>query len=286
MLRYRSRFVGLIETLLAHSDILVNDFYVPAPCKKADVEGVEAKLGRPLDPSIVEFYTEMNGLELRWFHKNRDASHLGRIRRNFEWRSLREQGRRAEADAILRKPAPASFDPTEFPKLRDQHYEESSKFAQWRKRTGTKVNQLTFTGMGGAMASGTINIRPIQEVFLAKNKFWARTVKTFLKGGVGEMKADVCGRNVDYKTLFTTVLKPFDLVHEATQVVLAYSEAKGAHHARLLGDYFADATAPSMEIGFDAYLDALIGAYGFRSFERDLFQGRTPSPISLDALPS
>ncbi|MDC0716428.1 SMI1/KNR4 family protein [Nannocystis bainbridge] len=79
----RARFHALIDELAAHPDITTDKQTLGAPTSGAELDGAEAELGRRLPAALRAFYAELDGVEIRWSHRQerwRDFGARGAIR--------------------------------------------------------------------------------------------------------------------------------------------------------------------------------------------------------------
>ena len=60
------RFEQMLATLEAHPEVRVVVARVAPPASEADIEAVHAHLGATLDPAILNFYRQCDGLALMW----------------------------------------------------------------------------------------------------------------------------------------------------------------------------------------------------------------------------
>ena len=63
---YLPRFQQMMKELEAHPEIRIMKSYVAPPVSEADVAAVHAQLGAELDPAILNFYRQCDGLSLMW----------------------------------------------------------------------------------------------------------------------------------------------------------------------------------------------------------------------------
>lgn len=60
------RYREMLAQLEAHADVRILESHVAPPVSEADIEAVHAKLGAQLDPAILNFYRQCDGLTLMW----------------------------------------------------------------------------------------------------------------------------------------------------------------------------------------------------------------------------
>lgn len=72
---YIEAFNSLARELARHSKIELLGYHTFAPLTEREIEALEAKYNCQLDEAIRRFYTQTNGLQLRWMFKNNPAYH-------------------------------------------------------------------------------------------------------------------------------------------------------------------------------------------------------------------
>jgi len=72
---YIESFNNLAKELARHSKIELLGYHTFAPLTKQELEALEAKYNCQLDDTIRHFYTQTNGLQLRWMFKDNPAYH-------------------------------------------------------------------------------------------------------------------------------------------------------------------------------------------------------------------
>lgn len=72
---YIEAFNNLAKELARHSKIELLGYHTFAPLKEQALEALETKYNCQLDETIRRFYTQTNGLQLRWMFKNNPAYH-------------------------------------------------------------------------------------------------------------------------------------------------------------------------------------------------------------------
>ncbi len=74
---YLERFQNMMKVLQDHPEVRIMKSYVAPPVSEADIEAVHAHLGAELDPAILNFYRQCDGLSLMWVttdNPNADSS--------------------------------------------------------------------------------------------------------------------------------------------------------------------------------------------------------------------
>ena len=72
---YIEAFNNLARELARHSKIELLGYHTFAPLKEQELEALETKYNCQLDENIRRFYTQTNGLQLRWMFKDNPAYH-------------------------------------------------------------------------------------------------------------------------------------------------------------------------------------------------------------------
>ena len=59
----------MVEALEAHPKIKVLNWWMGEPVSEAEIKETETELGTSLDPSLLAFFRECNGFQIRWIHE-------------------------------------------------------------------------------------------------------------------------------------------------------------------------------------------------------------------------
>lgn len=83
-----NRFLDMVENLKNNPEIVVTNFSIFDPITDLDIDRVEGIAGSKLDPTIKDFFTLSNGLQLKWIHKKNpqyDANSHQPTDSGFDW---------------------------------------------------------------------------------------------------------------------------------------------------------------------------------------------------------
>lgn len=69
MKNYLNEFNAMVEEIKNHQELVLLNTHVCPPVTQAEIDEVQEELGFQLEPSILDFYKQANGLSLRWIHK-------------------------------------------------------------------------------------------------------------------------------------------------------------------------------------------------------------------------
>jgi hypothetical protein len=73
MKNYLDRFKDMVAELRAHPDVVVTHFYVAPPAHALMLRKAKSYAEVPLPASLLDFYGQCDGLQIRWMHKKAEA---------------------------------------------------------------------------------------------------------------------------------------------------------------------------------------------------------------------
>lgn len=76
---WRERFESLVEELRQHSDINLRKAVLGEPATEQQLEDAEKEFGAPLPSEIREFYAELNGVRILWWHHDEEWVDKGAV---------------------------------------------------------------------------------------------------------------------------------------------------------------------------------------------------------------